>query len=99
MAVATGAFRTVCEQTLAHIGLTGVFDTIVSCEDVVRHKPEPDVFLEAARRLGVAAHDCVVYEDSEPGIAAARGAGMKYVDVRTFHTPRRITPRPARRSA
>jgi beta-phosphoglucomutase family hydrolase len=93
LAVATGAFRTIAEKTLTQIGLVGVFDTLVSCEDVTRHKPEPDVFLEAARRLGVAPTDCLVYEDTDPGIEAARRAGMKAVDVRSFYTPRRVTAR------
>jgi beta-phosphoglucomutase family hydrolase len=93
LAVATGAFRTIAEKTLTQIGLVGVFDTLVSCEDVTRHKPEPDVFLEAARRLGIAPADCLVYEDTDPGIEAARRAGMKAVDVRSFYTPRRVTAR------
>jgi beta-phosphoglucomutase family hydrolase len=93
LAVATGAFRTIAEKTLTQIGLVGVFDTLVSCEDVTRHKPEPDVFLEAARRLGIAPSDCLVYEDTDPGIEAARRAGMKAVDVRSFYTPRRVTAR------
>ena len=50
LAVGTGAVRPVCEKILDQIGLAGSFDTIVSSEDVVRHKPSPDVFLEAARR-------------------------------------------------
>ena len=57
------------------------------------HKPEPDVFLEAARRLGVLPAECRVYEDSDLGIEAARRAGMEWVDVRDWHTPRRITAR------
>jgi beta-phosphoglucomutase family hydrolase len=93
LAVATGAFRTIAEKTLTQIGLVGVFDTLVSCEDVTRHKPEPDVFLEAAHRLGIAPSDCLVYEDTDPGIEAARRAGMKAVDVRSFYTPRRVTAR------
>ena len=92
LAVATGAFRSICELTLAHIGLKGMFDTLVSCEDVTRHKPEPDVFLEAARRLNMSPRDCLVYEDTDPGVEAARRAGMKIVDVRSFFTPRRVTP-------
>ena len=51
-------------------------------EDVERGKPHPDIFLEAARRLGVAPADCLVFEDSDLGISAARRAGMDYVDVR-----------------
>jgi beta-phosphoglucomutase family hydrolase len=91
MAVATGAVRPICEEILRQIGVQGHFDTIVSSEDVERHKPAPDVFLEAARRLGIPARHCRVYEDTDPGVEAARRAGMECVDVRTFYTPRRVT--------
>ena len=82
MAVASGGFRHVIERQLAQIGVSDWFDTIVAAEDTPRHKPEPDVFLEAARRLGVSPHQCEVYEDSDLGIEAARRAGMQWVDVR-----------------
>ncbi len=91
MAVASGGFRDIVVKQVAHIGLEGWFDTIVTAEDTTRHKPEPDVFLEAARRLGTAPAHCRVYEDSDLGIEAARRAGMQWVDVRTLHRPRRIT--------
>lgn len=91
MAVASGGVRDIVLKQVAHIGLEGLFDTIVTAEDTTRHKPEPDVFLEAARRLGVAPAHCRVYEDSDLGIEAARRAGMEWVDVRTLHRPRRIT--------
>jgi beta-phosphoglucomutase family hydrolase len=91
MAVATGAVLPVCRRILHQIGLHESFDTIVSADDVERHKPAPDVFLEAARRLGVAPERCRVYEDTDPGIEAARRAGMEPVDVREFYTPRRVT--------
>jgi beta-phosphoglucomutase family hydrolase len=91
LAVATGAVRPICERILRQIGLAGAFDAIVSAEDVERHKPEPDIFLEAARRLGVEPSGCQVYEDTDPGIEAARRAGMQPVDVRRFYTPRRVT--------
>ena len=91
MAVASGGFREIVAKQVAHIGLEGWFDTMVTAEDTTRHKPEPDVFLEAARRLGAAPAHCRVYEDSDLGIEAARRAGMQWVDVRTFHRPRRIT--------
>jgi beta-phosphoglucomutase family hydrolase len=91
MGVATGAVMPICERILRQVGLEGTFDTIVSAEDVERHKPCPDIFLEAARRLGVAPKYCRVYEDTDPGIEAARRAGMEPVDVRTFYTPRRVT--------
>lgn len=91
MAVASGGFREIVAKQVAHIGLEGWFDTMVTAEDTTKHKPEPDVFLEAARRLGVAPAHCRVYEDSDLGIEAARRAGMEWVDVRDFHRPRRIT--------
>lgn len=91
MAVASGGFRDIVEKQVAHIGLEGWFDTIVTAEDTKLHKPEPDVFLEAARRLGAAPAYCQVYEDSDLGIEAARRAGMQWVDVRTVHRPRRMT--------
>jgi beta-phosphoglucomutase family hydrolase len=91
LAVATGAVRPICERILHQIGVPDLFDTIVSSEDVHRHKPAPDIFLEAARRLNVEPRHCRVYEDTDPGIAAAQSAGMDYVDVRGLHTPRRVT--------
>ena len=91
LAVATGGTRGVCETILRHIGLTGWFDTLVCAEDVPRHKPEPDIFLEAARRLAVVPTSCRVYEDTDPGLEAARRAGMDAIDVRTFYKPRRIS--------
>lgn len=93
MAVATGATSDVCERILKTIGIYDWFDTIVGAEQVAKHKPEPDVFLEAARRIGVEPAKCRVYEDADPGIEAAKRAGMEYIDVRQWHVPRRITAR------
>jgi HAD superfamily hydrolase (TIGR01509 family) len=64
------------------------FDTMVCAEDVTKHKPEPDVFLEAARRLGVDPARCVVFEDTDIGLEAARRAGIPGVDVRKWLPPR-----------
>lgn len=58
------------------------FETVVTCEDVAHGKPAPDLFLEAARRLGVPAERCKVYEDADLGVQAAHAAGMEVVDVR-----------------
>lgn len=93
LAVATGATRDICEQILNQIGMRSCFDAIVSADEVERHKPNPDVFLEAARRLSVDPQLCLVYEDTDPGLEAARRAGMASVDVRQFYTPRRVTSR------
>lgn len=84
MAVASGGYRDVVHQTLDVIGVRGWFETIVCAEDTVHHKPEPDVFLEAARRLGQRPAACVVFEDTDLGLEAARRAGMHGIDVRPW---------------
>ncbi|MFD8549102.1 HAD family hydrolase [Streptomyces sp. NPDC059649] len=81
MAVASGSSRAAIEAVLAGTGLDGPLATVVSAEEVAHGKPEPDVFLEAARRLGVAPADCVVLEDAAPGALAAARAGMRCIAV------------------
>jgi HAD superfamily hydrolase (TIGR01509 family) len=85
MAVASGGYRETITRTLDRLGIRGWFDVLVTAEDTPRHKPEPDVFLEAARRLGVPAAGCVVFEDTDIGLEAARRAGMASVDVRGWN--------------
>jgi beta-phosphoglucomutase family hydrolase len=82
MAVASGSVRRLVDRTLAALGITDWFAAVVAAEDTPRHKPEPDVFLEAARRLGAPPDRCTVYEDTDIGLEAARRAGMRAVDVR-----------------
>jgi HAD superfamily hydrolase (TIGR01509 family) len=84
LAVASGGYRLTITRTLERLGIQHWFDTIVTAEDTPRHKPEPDVFLEAARRLGVNAAGCVVFEDTDIGLEAARRAGMRGIDVRPW---------------
>jgi beta-phosphoglucomutase family hydrolase len=84
LAVASGGYRETITRTLDQLGIRGWFAALVTAEDTPRHKPEPDVFLEAARRLGVPAAACVVFEDTDIGLEAARRAGMAGVDVRTW---------------
>ncbi|GAA4929665.1 HAD family hydrolase [Streptomyces coeruleoprunus] len=81
MAVASGSSRAAIEAVLRGTGLDARFDVLVSAEEVPRGKPEPDVFLEAARRLGADPAECVVLEDAPPGAAAAYAAGMRCIAV------------------
>lgn len=81
LAVASGGPRVVVEETLARIGFAGFFDAVVTADDVVHGKPAPDIFLEAARRIGVEPGKCLVFEDASPGIRAAAAAGMACVVV------------------
>ena len=84
MAVASGGYRDVVGRTLDRLQLRTWFQAMVTAEDTQRHKPEPDVFLEAARRLSVEPAACAVFEDTELGLEAARRAGMLGLDVRPW---------------
>ncbi len=81
MAVASGSSPRAIEAILARTGLDAHLRTVVSADEVARGKPAPDVFLEAARRLGADPADCVVVEDAVPGAAAAHAAGMRCIAV------------------
>jgi len=82
MAVVSGGTRDLVHATLEAIHALELFPVIITASDPVAPKPAPDVFLEAARRLGVAAAKCHVFEDGDPGIVAAQRAGMTFTDVR-----------------
>ena len=84
-AVATSASRDDAARLLAGLGLLRHFEVVVATEDVRRGKPDPEVYLLAARRLGLAPGACLVFEDSLVGVEAARRAGMTVVGVRTAH--------------
>jgi HAD superfamily hydrolase (TIGR01509 family) len=85
-AVATSAPAGNVAPTLRAIGAEGRFDAVVLGADVPRSKPAPDIFLEAARRLGRAPERCLVFEDAYAGVAAAKAAGMRCVALATTHT-------------
>jgi HAD superfamily hydrolase (TIGR01509 family) len=84
IAVASGGYRDTITRTLDRIAIRDWFNAMVTAEDTARHKPDPDVFLEAAKRLGVEATKCVVFEDTDIGLEAARRAGMHGIDVRPW---------------
>ncbi len=82
MAVASGGTGRIIAQVLDHLGIRNLFGAIVTSEDVVHQKPAPDIFLEAARRIGALPQFCRAYEDTDLGLLAIRAAGMEAVDVR-----------------
>ena len=82
LAVASGGTRKIIEQVLEHLGIRGLFKAVVTSEEVTNQKPAPDIFLEAARQIGVPPHYCRAYEDTDLGMQAIRAAGMEAVDVR-----------------
>jgi beta-phosphoglucomutase-like phosphatase (HAD superfamily) len=81
VSVASGGPRDIVRATLATMKLADLFPVVITPEDVVHGKPAPDMFLLAAARMGVSAAKCLVFEDAEPGIAAAKAAGMAWVRV------------------
>ena len=82
LAVASGGPRAIVEPSLEHTGLAELFAAIVTLDDVGAPKPQPDLFLEAARRLKLEPTACLVLEDSPIGFEAAEAAGMRWLDVR-----------------
>jgi HAD superfamily hydrolase (TIGR01509 family) len=81
LALASSSNRLVIDEILIASGLASLFVATVSSEEVARGKPAPDVFLEAARRLGVQPDYCAAVEDSENGIRAAHAAGMRVIAI------------------
>jgi HAD superfamily hydrolase (TIGR01509 family) len=90
LAVASSANRVVIDQVVVLAGLRDLFAVTVSSEEVPRGKPAPDVYLEAARRLGQPPHLCAAVEDSANGIRSALAAGLEVVAI-----PNREYPPPA----
>jgi beta-phosphoglucomutase family hydrolase len=82
MAVASGGTQPIITQVLEHLKIRHLFNAVVTNEMVKRQKPAPDIFLEAARRIGVEPKFCRAYEDTDLGLQAIRSAGMEAVDVR-----------------
>jgi HAD superfamily hydrolase (TIGR01509 family) len=87
LGLASSSNRPLIDLVLEVSGLAHLFRATVSSEEVARGKPAPDVFLEAARRLGVAPEQCAVVEDSANGIRAGRAAGMRVVAIPNSHFP------------
>jgi len=87
IALASSGSRSGIDAVLDRLGWGGYFDVIVTGAEVTRGKPAPDLFLLAAERLGVAPARCLVFEDTDDGVAAARAAQMAVFDVRRAHAP------------
>ena len=81
LALASSSNRAIFEEVLSLAGLADAFQATVSSEEVPRGKPAPDVYLEAARRLGIAPERCAAVEDSHSGIRSAHAAGMRVIAI------------------
>ena len=87
LAVASSSNRPLIDAVLDAAGIAGRFAATVSSEEVARGKPAPDVYLEAARRLGVAPERCAAVEDSANGLRSAHAAGMRVLALPNAHYP------------
>jgi HAD superfamily hydrolase (TIGR01509 family) len=87
LGLASSSNRELIDAVLDAGGITGLFAATVSSEEVAAGKPAPDVYLEAARRLGRAPVECVAIEDSHSGIRSAKAAGMRCVAIPNLHFP------------
>ncbi len=86
VAVASSSRRSWIQATLGALGMADRFTVVASGDEVTRSKPDPEIFLLAARRLGVPPGACAVIEDSPNGVMAGRRAGMRVIGVRTPYT-------------
>jgi HAD superfamily hydrolase (TIGR01509 family) len=87
LGLASSSNREVIDLVLDEMGVSGCFAASVSSEEVGRGKPAPDVYLEAARRLGVPPDGCTAIEDSENGLRSAHAAGMRVIAIPNPHFP------------
>ena len=87
VSVASGGDAPTVQRTLRTIGVSELFPVVVTAEEVLHGKPAPDLFLLAAKRMGVSPEQCLVFEDSPLGIIAAERAGMGAVLVERASTP------------
>jgi beta-phosphoglucomutase-like phosphatase (HAD superfamily) len=87
LGVASSSNRELIELVLELLGVAHLFAALVSSEEVARGKPAPDVYLEAARRLGVESAQAAAVEDSHNGILAAKAAGMCVLAIPNAHFP------------
>ena len=87
LAVASSSNRPLIEAVLETAGVANRFEVVVSSEEVARGKPAPDVYLEAARRLGIDGARAAAVEDSSNGLRAAHAAGMRVLALPNRHYP------------
>ncbi|MBI2431003.1 MAG: HAD family phosphatase [Candidatus Levybacteria bacterium] len=85
VALATGARKSKVEIILKHVPLHKYFPVIITADDVERGKPHPELFLKAAKKLDVKPQECLVIEDANNGIQAAKNADMKCIAITTTH--------------
>ena len=88
MAIGSAAIKFNINFVLDNLQLRKYFPVVVSADDVLKSKPDPEVFLKAAHQLNVQPENCIVFEDAPKGVESALNAGMKAVVITTLHSPK-----------
>ena len=86
LAIGSSSTRILVEYVLKKLNITHLFDSVIAAEDVEHSKPNPEIFLKAAMNLGVDPSQCLVIEDAQLGVEAAKRAGMKCVGYSNPHS-------------
>jgi HAD superfamily hydrolase (TIGR01509 family) len=84
MSVASGGSEYNVHTSLSVVGILDLFSPILTSKEDIPGKPNPDIFLECAKRMNVAPEDCLVFEDGDFGLEAAKRAGMQSIDIRKY---------------
>lgn len=87
MSVGTGAIKDAALRTLTTIGMSDYFDILITADDVINHKPDPETFLKCAELMGIEPSKIEVFEDGQLGLEAAERAGMTPIDIRPWIEP------------
>jgi beta-phosphoglucomutase family hydrolase len=90
LAIATTAPKKNRDFILTALKLQNQFEVILGDEDVTQGKPSPEIYIKTAQQLGVAPEKCLVFEDSPPGVAAGKNAGMTVIGITTTHSPQEL---------
>jgi beta-phosphoglucomutase-like phosphatase (HAD superfamily) len=85
MAIGSAAIQANIDFVIDNTNIRNYFDAIVSADDVSISKPHPETFLKCAQQLGMAASECIVFEDTPKGVLSAQNAGMKTVVIKSMH--------------
>ena len=88
MAIGSAAIQFNIDFVLDGLRIRHYFDAIVSADDVMNSKPDPETYIKCADKLGIAAKDCLVFEDAPKGVESAKNAGMDCVVITTLHYPK-----------
>lgn len=86
IALATSSARFYAEHVLKSVGLYSFFNELVTADDISKSKPDPEIYLKAAKKLGLRPEDCIAVEDAFHGIKAAKGAGMKCIAYKNLNS-------------